>query len=97
MVGGRAKCREHPKYRGVREPLVDCDGCYDLWNYPRLCALGVGVSRDSARVEYVDCKRLGRALGSRMQEFNKLFGIQTMSTFGPYPWDVEAVLRRMGL
>ena len=64
--------------------------------YPRLKQLGVRAYKHP--VAHVRRKQLDAKLkkaGLDRERFGELFGVQTMSEHGPYPWDVEAVLERV--
>jgi hypothetical protein len=30
------KCRKHPKYKGILEPRVDCNECWEIYNIEEL-------------------------------------------------------------
>lgn len=62
-------------------------------DYPRIKELGITVYEKP--VPHVNSAELAQALGDKKEQFHDLFGIQTCSVDGPYPWDVEAVLERM--
>jgi hypothetical protein len=64
--------------------------------YPRIKELGLRTYQKP--VPHVKSKQLHVKLkqaGLDRERFNEMFGIQTMTEHGPYPWDVEAVLERM--
>ena len=64
--------------------------------FPRIAELGIEVKTyPSGGIRYVDSFELRAALGGQLDEFNELFGVQTMCVEGPYARDVEAVLERM--
>lgn len=64
--------------------------------YPRLGQIGCEIKQEPcAHVPWTELdEKLGLA-GLDRERFGDLFGIQTVSAHGPYPWDVEAVLERM--
>jgi len=70
-------------------------------NFPRIHEYGLEVweYKDGRGIPFVPRKQLSDMLkkqGSAFSDrFHKLFGVQTMSVYGPYPHDTEAVLERM--
>lgn len=63
--------------------------------YPRVASLGLTIHTDPAP-SYVLRADLMAALGDRWDEFcNKYGDGRTSGINGPFPWDVEDVLRRM--
>ncbi len=63
--------------------------------YPQLKKRGIPIVVDEA-CSYVRYEDIRKALSpDEWSRFRRLFGVQTMSYGGPYPWDVEAVLERM--
>ena len=64
--------------------------------YPRLKQIGCTVKHEPCdHVAWTDLdEHLADAAIDR-EIFGDMFGIQTVSSHGPYAWDVEAVLERM--
>ena len=98
------KCTKHPTYRAIRKPRCSCHVCWAIFNlkhnkpkteYRRIAAIGLTVHEEpSAHVKREELHKVLRKMG-KVREFGKLYGVQTQSEFGLYPWDVEAVLERM--
>lgn len=66
--------------------------------YPRLTQLGIEINESDAGPPGVNNDSLNAALirnNLSIETFSELFGCQTCSVNGAYPWDVEAVLERM--
>lgn len=68
--------------------------------YKTLKKLGIEVKYDEVhKMDYIDIDELDDFLSDKGEEytdkFNKTFGVQTMGIHGPYPSDVEAVLRKL--
>jgi hypothetical protein len=66
--------------------------------YPRIKQLGIKITTRKG-FAYITWDELNRGLEEANSiskaRFDKLFGVQTCSVYGPYPWDVEAVLEKM--
>lgn len=64
--------------------------------YPRCEQIGVTIVNEP--VAHIKRANLHDCLlnhGLDLEEYSELYGVQTQSEYGPYPWDVEAVLERM--
>ena len=64
--------------------------------YPRCEQIGATIFLEP--VPHIPRSKLLKCLedaGLDIDKYSELYGIQTQCTYGPYPWDVEAVLERM--
>lgn len=68
----------------------------DYMRYPRIAQFNLKIDASHPGPPGIQHQELWLALGSRIKEFDRFFGIgQTMCDNGMYLWDVEAVLERM--
>ena len=66
--------------------------------YPYIALLGLDVKTSiEHHISWVEWEPLTAALKARglEEQFNKMIYGQTCVEGGPYPWDVEPILRRM--
>lgn len=67
--------------------------------YPRLEELGVEVIYDRRKgppgVNWIHLQLALAEAGLSIEDFSRIYGIQTAGGNGMYPWDVEAVLEKM--
>lgn len=64
--------------------------------YPRLKQIGCNVKHEPcAHVPWTELDEKLADSNLDRKQFGDMFGIQTVSAHGPYPWDIEAALERM--
>lgn len=65
--------------------------------YELINKFGLKIQPYSEGLEYIEWDELKDKLKELKitGKFNNYFGCQTCTIFGPYPWDVEAVLQRI--
>lgn len=82
------KCRTEKEIANLKEQFKK--------SYPFIYEIGASVDVYDIGTPFVPRNSIRSALSQAdFETFSNLFGCQTMSEHGPYPWDVEAVLVRM--
>lgn len=96
-----------PPVRGLRDkilkvgvtPATPYKDMLPKEKYPRIYELGIPIHEYSAKkdLHVIYWKELNKILKplKMVKVFSKVFGVQTCSDEGAYPWDVEAVLERI--